>query len=179
MNAHPRTSPLVLPPQEDLHRLFEYDAERGILIRRFNPDIPNRINKRCAGKPAGYADARGYVQVAIERKLYLAHRVIWKMAHGTDPPKFIDHRDGNPSNNRLENLRAADHAENMANRGRIKGKELPRSIFKMRDGFQVKLSARKKRIHVGTFATLDEAREAQRVALVEYFGTFARLDDAP
>ena len=43
---------------------------------------------------------------------YLAHRVIWAMHHGDPGSMQIDHRDNNPNNNRLGNLRVASQSQN-------------------------------------------------------------------
>ena len=42
------------------------------------------------------------------------HRIIYMMVHG-HMPKIIDHIDGDPSNNKIENLRGATHSQNMRN----------------------------------------------------------------
>lgn len=43
------------------------------------------------------------------------HRVVWLLCHGRWPTQ-IDHIDGNPLNNRVENLREVSQSENDANR---------------------------------------------------------------
>jgi hypothetical protein len=44
-----------------------------------------------------------------------AHRLAWFYVHGHWPTTGIDHIDGDPSNNRLSNLREANQVENMQN----------------------------------------------------------------
>lgn len=66
------------------------------------------------GDVAGTVNSTGRKQVCINGKLYKVHRIIYAMHHG-EIPRFIDHIDGNPLNNRIENLRGATHSENMYN----------------------------------------------------------------
>jgi hypothetical protein len=54
---------------------------------------------------------------------YYLHRLIFLMHHGY-LPKLIDHIDGNPSNNRIENLRAATVSQNGCNRNAAKKNKL-------------------------------------------------------
>ena len=63
---------------------------------------------------AGRTKSNGYCEVRIDGTLHGTHRIIYMMVHGY-MPKIIDHIDGNPSNNRIENLREATHAQNMRN----------------------------------------------------------------
>ena len=70
--------------------------------------------KNLNGKVAGTICKDGRVMIKSGGKRYLAHRVIYFMHYGTTP-ELIDHIDGNPSNNKIENLRAASKVENGLN----------------------------------------------------------------
>lgn len=94
-----------LPPLALLNELFEYSE--GKLIRRKTTN--NRAKK---GDVAGTI-ANGYVIVNINYKLYRVHRIIWYMHTEIDPVGYeIDHKDGNPLNNKIENLRICTRSEN-------------------------------------------------------------------
>lgn len=71
------------------------------------------------GQRAGRTKSNGYCEVGLNGKLHGTHRIIFMMFHGY-MPRIIDHIDGNPSNNKIENLREASHAENMRNSQRPK-----------------------------------------------------------
>lgn len=74
-------------------------------------------NKRCAGKPAfTSAQSKGHLCAEIRGRTYLAHRVAWAMEHGYWPPEDIDHINGDPSDNRIDNLRAVSRSVNAKNR---------------------------------------------------------------
>ena len=118
-----------LPTQKQLRDLLDYNPETGILTWRERPlryfsastealkaGACKRWNKRYAGTTAG-ADMFGYLQVKIFDRNMLAHRIIWVMVHGYWPEE-IDHINGNPSDNRLVNLRHASRTENARNQKR-------------------------------------------------------------
>ena len=71
------------------------------------------------GTKAGTMDKNGYLKALINRKSYRLHRIIFMMHHGY-LPEFLDHIDGNPANNRIENLRPATSSQNNLNRGKHK-----------------------------------------------------------
>lgn len=55
-------------------------------------------------------------RVCINGIGYACHRIIYKIKHGfINPELVIDHIDGNPHNNRIENLREVSNAENSRN----------------------------------------------------------------
>jgi hypothetical protein len=65
------------------------------------------------GQIAG-RDSNGYRMIGLFGKAYMAHRLIFMFHHGYFPQE-VDHIDGNKINNRIENLRAATHSENLKN----------------------------------------------------------------
>lgn len=67
------------------------------------------------GTKAGTLRKDGYILCSFQGKRYLAHRLVWFYHHGCWPIYFIDHIDGDRSNNRIENLRQATCAENLQN----------------------------------------------------------------
>ena len=71
----------------------------------------------AAGAPVGYVDPRqGYVRIGMTRDGHqYAHRLIYTACNGPIPPGYhIDHRNGLKADNRIVNLDAVTHAENMA-----------------------------------------------------------------
>lgn len=71
-------------------------------------------NGIVAGAEAGCARKDGYRRVRIAGRYYYAHRIAWLLANG-EMPEFIDHISGDPSDNRLSNLRVASRAQNQQN----------------------------------------------------------------
>jgi len=92
--------------QGKLHELFQY--KDGNLIWR------ESRRKARAGNVAGRKKSNGYCEVHVNGRLHGTHRIIFMMFHGY-MPKIIDHIDGDPSNNKIENLREASIAQNAMN----------------------------------------------------------------
>jgi hypothetical protein len=100
-------APAELPSIELLRELFDYAD--GFLYWRVN-----KGPKAQKGSRAGAVNTEGYWLVGINRKKYLAHRLIWVM-HGNSPVALLDHINGDRLDNRIENLREADPGINMRN----------------------------------------------------------------
>jgi len=109
--------------REQLGSLIEYYPEHGDFFWKergrewFSTNhAKNAWNARFANGMAGSVSRRGYIHISINGKFYQAHRLAWLLVHGEDAPEDIDHIDGDPTNNRIANLRAVSHAENGRNR---------------------------------------------------------------
>lgn len=63
----------------------------------------------------GNKQANGYVYIKIDGKSYMAHRLAWLDVNGEWPEVFVDHINGDRSDNRLINLRAATRELNAQN----------------------------------------------------------------
>lgn len=94
--------------QQELLELFEY--RDGDLYWKIKP-----AKNKNAGLKAGSINKNGYCAIQAKGQLSYAHRFIYAMFHGFIP-KTIDHIDGNPSNNKIENLREATQGQNLCNK---------------------------------------------------------------
>lgn len=98
-----RTTPKKLP-------------DRLELLQKFTCSPDGELTLRKSGRKVGWKDKRGYCHVSIDKEQYKMHRIIYKMWHGIDPGnRVVDHRDGNPSNNCITNLRLCRHRDNLNN----------------------------------------------------------------
>ena len=159
--------PRQLPPADTLRQLLEYDSDTGILTWKPRPvemfrDNDKRIcatwNTRYAGKEAfGSIDLDGYKFGPIQSSYFKAHRIIWKMVHGTDPKGQIDHINGNRADNRIANLRDVTGHENQRNAGvRSDNKSGTPGVFQRKNGkFSVIIQGK----HCGSADTLEDAIE--------------------
>lgn len=95
--------------QEQLKKILSYDPETGIFHWKIKP------SKRFpAGMQAGSL-VNGYIRIHTNGRQYGAHRLAWLYVHGVEPEHQIDHINGNPSDNRIANLRQATALENSQN----------------------------------------------------------------
>lgn len=71
---------------------------------------------KYAGKLAGYRNSRNhYLEVRLDGVLHKGHRIIYKMLTGIEPLFMIDHIDGDPTNDDINNLREANSQQNARN----------------------------------------------------------------
>lgn len=156
--------------QQRLHELFYY--QDGNLVRKAIYQGNRKI-----GTYAGALRKDGYIKVGIDDKQYLLHRLIFLYHHG-HLPQFLDHADGNKSNNKIENLRAASRSQNNHNQKvKITSKTKLKGVcyHPQRKKWQARIHLNKKKISLGYFLTAEEAHEQYKKAAVKYFGEFARF----
>lgn len=118
------------------------------------------------GLVAGWKIKTGYHQVRANGKNIFRHRVIWEMYNGPIPELLvIDHLNGIPGDDRIENLQVVTRAENhglgipslyKSNSSGFNGVVWYKAYRKWIAGFQYN----KKSIHVGYFSDPAEAAEA-------------------
>lgn len=98
------------PSQEFLKNLLKY--EDGMLYYIKNPP-----RSRLIGTRVGTNGPKNYRVVTINGEVFLEHRLIYILFNGVIPDNLvIDHIDRDPSNNKIENLRAISQAGNTLNR---------------------------------------------------------------
>ena len=152
--------------QELLYNLFDY--KNGQLFWKIKPSY--RIHKNTI---AGTWN-NGYCFVSINKKKYLVHRFIFMMHNGY-LPNFIDHIDGNPSNNLIDNLRPATKSENACNRKlSIINKSGIKNVNWKKNKWCVQIQINKQKKHIGYFKDLDLAELVASEARDKYHGQFAR-----
>lgn len=146
------------------------------MLVQYNPISGNFLRD---GKRAGTLNRLGYVQIKMDGRLYLAHRLAWFLHYGYLPAKQIDHVNGNKADNRISNLRLASGSENLRNRGKpcnntsgYKGVSWIAHYQK----WQATIKFDGKNKYLGRFATREEAAEAYSKAALQHHGEFANLD---
>lgn len=155
----------------DLHALFEY--RDGDLFWRV-PAGPRGLIK--AGSKAGTMHPDGYKSVRIKNIMLKQHRVIFHMFHGFCP-KVIDHIDGNPSNNRIENLREATFSQNSWNsRGQARKLDGIKGVYwhKNKKLWIASCAINKRLHHIGYFQDKKDAEKAVMEFREKHHGEFAR-----
>lgn len=97
--------------QAELKSLVNYNPDTGHFTWKFD-----RNWRAKAGDIAGHVNAiTGYVELVINKKLYLCHRLAFLFMTGKWPKKETDHINNIRSDNRWCNLREAEISENRCN----------------------------------------------------------------
>lgn len=166
-----------LPPQSELLERLIYDPETGVLRWKYWASAGPQWNGRRAGTVAGsFSKSNGRIVINIGNRLFLAHRIIWKMVYGEDADE-LDHEDTDGTNNRISNLRRATHHQNMQNQSRHRGKLLPKGVTICgRSGkFRADIYLGGRQKSLGRYDSAEAAHAAYCAAAVAR-GEFARFD---
>jgi hypothetical protein len=179
------------PTPHFLRQILDYNPDTGLLT--WKPRTPdmfkcsrrspewacNAWNKKNAGRIASSTHSMGYVQIGINGKDFLAHRVSWAIMTGSWPSAMVDHKDLNRKNNAWGNLREATDSDNKANaKGHSDSKSGIKGVhwYKQTQKWQVQIKALGKRYHIGYFKDIEEAKNAYNDAAKKLHGEFARLN---
>lgn len=172
----------LLPDQSYLCECLSYDPKNGLLRWKERPlshfpkpgrRIDRTWNTKFANRIAGSLNQSGYILLKLDGKSWKAHRIIYKLVTGEEPPETIDHKNKNTADNRWVNLRPAAKTENCQNAksqvdrwSKLKGVHLKHGkIFSQ-------ICVNNKVIRLGYFSSEEEAHAAYCKAARLYHGEF-------
>lgn len=176
-----------------LAECFSYSPLTGVLrwknrpLSHFKNEAGmNTFNGKFEGKIAGWRVFRRdgkphHIRVEIRIPEYgksvslTAHRIALVLSGIEISDKDGDHRNGNPFDNRIENIRPANKYESARNRGLFnKRSGLPKGVRKERGGKFVARIRASGNQYLGAFRTSKEASLAYESAAASNFGEFYR-----
>ena len=153
--------------QTELKNLLHYDSGSGLFywLRKDSCKIAGRTKKN------------GRVEIRVNKKLYAAHRLAWLYVYGEFPEHVVDHIDGNPNNNSIQNLRSVTRSQNLynskipiTNTSGVKGVHWSSRENKWR----VKLHVNGKEKNFGYFDSLEVAKLIITEARDKFHGEYCR-----
>jgi len=155
--------------KELCHSIFEY--KEGKLHWKIAPAARTKI-----GDEAGGNSPNGYRVIAYKGMRFYTHRAIFLMHHGY-LPEYIDHINGDNTNNKIENLREATQTQNLCNR-KISSNNTSgvKGVWwdKWKNKWCAEIMIYGKKKHLGRFVDKGEATEVALLARDMLHGSFAR-----
>jgi hypothetical protein len=153
--------------QEDVAGLFVY-RDGGLYwnVRRKKVQLGSRV---------GHQGKDGYRRLVYKGKYYMEHRLIFLLHHGYMPP-LLDHIDGDPTNNRIENLRQATYADNNRNSVHASGSGVKGVTWDAtRNKWRCQIHVANQNYNLGRYDTLAEAQAVIDEARARLHGVFANF----
>lgn len=154
------------------------------LFKTEGADLVRRVSRGNSpeGAVVGKLRSDGYRRVWVDGVHALIHRVVWKMHTGEEPPKYLDHIDGDRANNRFSNLREADHSKNMWNQecrssntsGFVGIKWYDYKSSRQRACWNASLGVGGKNKNIGYFDRIEDALSAYEKAVIEHHGEYGQ-----
>lgn len=140
---------------EEAKRIYEY--RDGKIVRKIS------LGQRAkAGTEPGFIN-KGRRRVRFRGKCVEASHIIWMLVHGEKPVGFIDHINGNPLDNRKENLRDVDHSTNIENL-RVARSDNRLGVLGVRKrpsgSYEARIWVKGAPLYLGSFPTVEIAHEA-------------------
>lgn len=163
------------PTVERVREVLSYDPATGIFIWKIRVNGSRRWNTKNSGRPAGSSHNRGYIHIALDGNKYLAHHLAWVHVYGEWPTSFLDHRNLNKKDNRIENLRLASFGENSSN---ISMRNNNTSGFRgvcwmaRRQRWLATITKDKKTYRLGSFRSKELAAAVYAQKAIELYGEF-------
>lgn len=156
--------------QARLKELFEYRGD-GLYWKVSERNIKPGMRAGCIEK------ANNYRRIRIDGGLYREHRLVWLYFYG-ELPRMLDHIDGDGTNNRISNLRIANHVTNGYNRKANKNNTTGyKNISRRKDGkYQVSFFIEGRTRHCRSFESLDDAVLYSIETRKKVHGEYARHD---
>lgn len=156
------------PTLKDMKKDLFIDLEKQqvTLVRNGKKIIPN-LNSRELNLPI---EKRHY-HIHYKRAKLVLHRLFFYWHNGF-LPRLVDHKDTNPQNNKIENLRELTTSQNTRNSHKIKKKTSSKykgvCWNKQHKKWQANLTLNYKMISLGYYSNEDDAGQAYNDAIRKY-----------
>lgn len=158
--------------QDQLKEVLEYDPISGNWTW-----LKTLANRALKGSSAGYINNIGYKMITIYGKLYQSSRLAFLYQTGSMPEKYVDHIDGNRSNDKWSNLREATATQNQFNKPMQKNNTSGRkgvSWDKRKNKWVARLWIKRKCVYQEYFNNRQDAIYARENVETIYHGEFRR-----
>ncbi|RQS79777.1 HNH endonuclease signature motif containing protein [Burkholderia seminalis] len=157
--------------RDELCATFVYEPETGMLRRIAGG------RKQYPWRPAG----KGYLVHTYRSGSIYLHQAVWLYHHGVVPP-MLDHINGDPNDNRVENLRPCTNSQNQLNSCRkVSNRSGHKGVVFHANcpgkPWQAKITVDGRRISLGYYATVEEAGAAYAAGALKHAGAFARASE--
>lgn len=172
--VYAKWSPPARPSEltaEVLRSMLHYNPLTGDFFWRV------RVGNVLIGTKAGYGQShhagRRMIRLTIGGKKYHCYnaRLAWLYIYGREAAGVVDHINGDPTDDRIANLREATQQQNLVNM-RYRGNTVSglKGVVPHRKKWHAHLSGK----YIGTFATAEEAHAAYMAEATRLHGEFAR-----
>ena len=163
---------------EYVRSILLYFPKTGQLFWKDRPELYHPINVKMRGTLAGTVKPSGHRDVAIDKHIYAAARLIWLIQTGKWPKHEVDHKNVKPDDNRWKNLREATPGQNCQNKrlrpdntSGFKGVSWQASIGK----WKASIGFERQFYYLGIYDRLEDAAAAYRKAARRFHRKFARF----
>lgn len=157
--------------QQRLKEVLDYDPLTGIFTWKVSLGSKGKVGQ-VAGSTGD--NNKGYIIIGIDGERYGAHQLAWFYIHGV--VVMIDHKDGKPANNPIDNLQPSTYEQN--NRKKYNHNPLGYKGVRFRYGkFHAHIRINGIITRIGSYDTAWEAGEAYATAANEIYGTFENRED--
>ena len=176
-DSQPTSTVTALEVLNPRHRSLTAEEMRSVIA--YNPENGEMtwLGRNKTGFKVGRIHPEGYITFEYKGFKLKTHRVAWLIVTGLWPEHQIDHKNGIRHDNRWCNLRQATSSQNASNSAKSRPNSTGfRGVFKGRPGkWSAKIGVARKKIHLGTFNSVEDAHRAYVDAAIQYHGQFARL----
>ena len=148
----------------------------GYLVSRCGKIYSSLTNRwlKLEDNKSGYLRFSARINGKTIRKY--VHRVMGEAFLGLDPQLHIDHINGNPSDNRVANLRVCSRQENQRNSVSRTNQFGFKGVRPNKARFAASITLDYRSLCLGTSDTPEDAARAYDKAALQHFGEFARLN---
>ena len=137
-----------------LRQILTYNITTGIFNRRNHTE-----------KVLGRIATKGYRQIMVMGKRYMAHRLAWLYINGEWPDGQIDHINQVKDDNRIDNLRVVNNKQNGENITTFKHNTSGVKGVRLRGGsWRAEIKHNGKTQHLGSFESKEDAQAARVMA---------------
>lgn len=156
--------------QKEIKSIFSYDENTGVFTWR-----DDRYARKVKGLEAGWTTSQKnrrtkYIHMRIDGVTYRAHRLAWMYMYG-EWPEYIDHIDGDGTNNRISNLRSVSKYESAKNKPlQLNNKSGCSGVrfYKPLGKWLARIGVNGTRVHLGYFDLIEGAIKARKEAEIKY-----------